>query len=66
MTNEKIRRICGTFSTVLILWICTYCGKYRVSTKIVWENMQKDYMNMGKELTNATKASNYKNRFFSM
>jgi len=35
-TYEMMRRICGTFSTVLILWICTYCGKYKASPKIVW------------------------------
>jgi len=31
-----MRRKHGTFSTVLILWMSTYCGNYRISPKILW------------------------------
>jgi len=43
-------RIRSTFSRVLILWISTYCGKYRVSAKIVCSMgiHAKGYTNTGK------------------
>ena len=31
-----MRRMHSKFRTVVVLWISKYCGKYRVSPRIVW------------------------------